>query len=163
MNKTLSLLSILVLFFATVSAQQNKLYDPAANAIIEINAAIKKASAENKFVLVQAGGNWCKWCLEFARFSKADVKIDSLIKSDFVLCHLNYSKENFNKEIFAKYGYPQRFGFPVFLILNDKGERVHTQNSAYLEDGKKSYDQQKVFDFLDQWKPKAIAPEANIQ
>ena len=163
MHKFFSLLSILFLFFATISAQQNKLYDPSANAIIEIDAAIKKASLESKFVLIQAGGNWCKWCLEFERFSKADVRIDSLIKVDFVWCHLNYSKENFNKEIFAKYGYPQRFGFPVFLILNGKGERIHTQNSAYLEDGKKSYNHQKVFEFLNQWKPKALVPETNVQ
>ena len=53
--------------------------------------------------------------------------------------------------MFAKYGYAQRFGFPVFIILDGKGGRVHTQNSAYLEDGKKSYDPEKVLDFLEQW------------
>ena len=61
--------------------------------------------------------------------------------------------------MFAKYGYPQRLGFPVFIILNKKGERINTQSSEYLEDGKKSYDQQKVQSFLGLWTPKAVAPE----
>ena len=160
MNKIVRLLLIFFLFIAPVSAQQIKLYNPFANTFSDIDTAIKKAFIENKFVLIQAGGNWCRWCIEFERFCKADIKIDSLIKSSFIIYHLNYSKENYNKEIFAKYGYPQRFGFPVFLILNGKGERIHTQNSTYLEDGKKSYDKQKVFDFLDQWNPKALDAKA---
>lgn len=137
-------------------SQDKKLYNPLANAAADIKAAIDKAAAENKFVLIQAGGNWCGWCIEFNRFCKADTQIDSLLKSSFVLYHLNWSKENENKSIFAQYGYPQRFGFPVFIILNAKGERIHTQSSAYLEDGKKSYSKEKVLDFLEMWTPRAL-------
>jgi thioredoxin-related protein len=135
-----------------------KLYDPAANAEKDLEAAIKKAKKENKFVLIQAGGNWCSWCIEFARFAKADPQIDSVMKASYVWYHLNWSKENKNDKVLAKYGYPQRFGFPVFIILNGKGERIHTQNSAYLEDGKKSYDKNKVQEFLEMWSPHALDP-----
>jgi thioredoxin-related protein len=145
----------------TVMAQneEKKLYDPNANAAADIEAAIKKAGAENKYVLIQAGGNWCSWCIEFARFCKSDVKIDSIINDSFVWYHLNWSKENENKKIFAQYGFPQRFGFPAFIILNGKGVRIHTQNSEYLEDGKKSYDKNKVESFLEMWSPHALNPE----
>jgi hypothetical protein len=71
---------------------------------------------------------------------------------------LNYSKENKNEDLFKKYDYPQRFGFPIFIILNEKGERIHTQNSEYLEDGKKSYDKKKVISFLENWSPAALDP-----
>ena len=142
----------------SLSAQQEskKLYDPAANAGNDIAAAIKKAAAEKKHVLIQAGGNWCSWCIEFARFAKVDAQIDSMLKSSFVWYHLNYSKENKNEVLLAKYGFPQRFGFPVFIVLNSKGERIHTQSSEYLEDGKKSYDQKKVMGFLSAWTPNAL-------
>ena len=145
----------------SVLAQQEakKLYDPQANATADIAAAVKKAAAENKHVLLQAGGNWCSWCIEFARFSKADKQIDSILGSSFVWYHLNYSKENKNEELLAKYGFPQRFGFPVFIILNARGERIHTQSSEYLEDGKKSYDQKKVMGFLSAWTPNALDPK----
>lgn len=159
MKKKIFLLAIVLLSATSIFAQEKKLYSPAADAATDIEAAVKKAAAENKFVLLQGGGNWCSWCIEFARFSKADLQIDSVLNSSFVWYHLNYSKENKNEVLFAKYGYPQRFGFPVFIILNGKGERIHTQSSEYLEDGKKSYDQQKVLNFFEQWSPKALAPE----
>ena len=148
------------LSFSTIQAmaQDNKLYHPYANAAKDIAAALKKASSEKKYVLIQAGGNWCSWCIEFARFAKATPKIDSVINAGFVWYHLNWSKENENKKIFANYGFAQRFGFPVFIILNEKGERIHTQNSEYLEDGKKSYNPAKVQAFLEMWSPRALNP-----
>ncbi len=163
MKKIICLFTLLLILFTTGIAQSKKLYDPTANAVIDIEAAIKKAGAENKFVLIQAGGNWCSWCIEFARFSRADAAIDSLIKKNFIWYHLNYSKENMNDIVFAKYGFPQQFGFPVFLILNGKGERIHTQSSDYLEDGKKSYDQKKVIEFLNNWTPKSLSPETYLK
>ena len=148
----------LTLICFSAKAQETKLYHPEANADKDIAAAVKKAKQENKFVLLQGGGNWCSWCIEFARFCKADPKIDSVLNASFVWYHLNWSKENENKKIFAKYSYPQRFGYPVFIILNGKGERINTQNSEYLEDGKKSYNREKVIAFLTMWSPKALNP-----
>ena len=150
---------VVALIIATSTfAQEATIYNPQANAAADIDAAIAKAIKENKFVLLQAGGNWCRWCIEFARFCKDDKQIDSVLSNSYVWYHLNWSKENTNKPIFAKYGYPQRFGFPVFIILNAKGERIHTQNSEYLEDGKKSYDKEKVLSFLKMWSPNALNP-----
>ena len=163
MIKSISLTTVLFFIATILFAQQNKLYNPNANAAADIELAIKKAGAENKFVLIQAGGNWCSWCLEFARFSKADQSIDSAIKSNFIWYHLNFSKENTNEILFTKYGYPQRFGFPVFLILNSDGKLIHTQSSEYLEDGKKSYDAKKVLNFLQQWSPKALNPATYLK
>jgi thioredoxin-related protein len=153
------LICTFILIGISARAQDNKLYHPDADAEKDIAKAIKMAKDENKYVLVMGGGNWCSWCLEFNRFCLADPKIDSVIKSAFIWYHLNYSKENENKKQFAKYGYPQRFGFPVFIILNGKGERIHTQNSEYLEDGKKSYNREKVQAFLEMWSPRALNPK----
>ena len=148
---------VFLLIIKNSQAQTNdtKIYDPFANAENDIAAAIKKAKAENKHVLLQAGGNWCSWCIEFNKFAHANGSIDSLLNKCFVVYHLNYSEENENKAIFAKYGYPQRFGFPVFIILDMNGNRIHTQNSEYLEQGS-SYNKQKVFEFLLQWVPQAL-------
>ena len=152
-------LAILVFSAINGSSQsdEKKLYDPFADASADIAAAVKKAAAEHKHVLLEAGGNWCKWCIEFNRFTTGDPSIDSLLGKCFVVYHLNYSKENLNTPIFEKYGYPQRFGFPVFLVLDSKGNRIHTQNSEYLEQGK-SYSKQKTTDFLLQWTPQALDP-----
>ncbi len=154
------LFSIVIVFMVSLClAQENKLYNPNADAAKDIAAALQKAKAENKYVLLQGGGNWCSWCIEFAKFCKADAKIDSVIKASYVWYHLNWSKENENKKLFTQYGYPQRFGFPVFIILDANGNRIHTQNSEYLEDGKKSYDRNKVQAFLEMWSPNALNPK----
>ena len=154
-------IAVLCMAFISAHAQNTapKLYHPEADAEKDIAAALKKAKNEKKYVLLLGGGNWCGWCIEFEKFCKADMKIDSVINSAFVSYHLNWSKENENKKIFARYGYAQRFGFPVFIILNEKGERIHTQNSEYLEDGKKSYDRNKVQAFFEMWSPHALDPK----
>lgn len=136
-----------------LNAQSINLYHPESNASKELEDAIAKAKKDGKYVLIQAGGNWCKWCIEFHRFCNADIQLDSLIKRNFVWYHLNYSKENKNEAIFKQYRFPQRFGFPVFVILDQNGDLIHTQNSAYLEDGKSSYDKEKVIEFLSSWSP----------
>ena len=155
MKKLLAL--VLCISLAHVSsAQEATLYNPAADATADINKKIAEAKKDNKFVLIQAGGNWCGWCLEFNRFTHADAQIDSIIKSAFVVYHLNYSKENYNLPIFKKYDYPQRFGFPVFIILKADGSVLHIQDSGLLVDGKKSYDERKVKNFFMLWSPAAF-------
>jgi thiol:disulfide interchange protein len=135
-----------------------RLYKPLENASQEIANAVASAGASGKHVFIQIGGNWCIWCARFEDFVKTDPAIDSLVKANYIVYHLNYSKENYNSSILAKYGYPQRFGFPVFLVLNSKGELIHTQNSAYLEEGK-SYSKEKVTEFFNHWTPRALTPD----
>jgi thioredoxin-related protein len=134
------------------------LYKPDENAEQEIAKKIKEAKAQGKHVFIQAGGNWCIWCARFNDFVTTDKSIDSLVTANYVVYHLNYSKENRNTALLAKYKFPQRFGFPVFLILNAKGELIHTQNTGYLENGQKGYDKEKVVGFLNDWSPKAFDP-----
>jgi hypothetical protein len=100
------------------------LYDPSADAAADISRAVKEAKAEHKHVLLQAGGNWCSWCIEFDRFLHTHTSLDSLAD---------------------------------IIILDQNGNRIHTQNSEYLEQGK-SYNEQRVMDFLLQWTPQALDP-----
>ena len=150
---------IAVLFLSVCFAQQPvKLYDPDANVSAEISKAILRAKAENKHIFLQIGGNWCPWCLKYHKFCKEDKSIDSLMTSGYIAIKVNYSKENRNYEMLKKLEYPQRFGFPVFVILDKTGTRIHTQNSAYLEEGD-NYSRKKVLEFLNNWTPDALNPE----
>ncbi|WP_276502834.1 thioredoxin family protein [Terrimonas pollutisoli] len=152
----------IAVFFTGVSFSQDmksfKLYKPEENAEKKIADAVKQAKAEGKNVFVQIGGNWCIWCALFNDIATTDKSIDSVIKANYVVYHLNYSKENRNEKLLAKYAFPQRFGFPVFLILNGKGELIHTQNSVYLEEGK-GYNTKTVIGFLNDWSSKALDPK----
>ncbi len=156
---SLALITLMMTTAFSAKAQESKLYNENADAAKDIAAAVSLAHKNNQHVLIQGGGNWCSWCIKFNKFTKDDAQIDSLIHADYQVVHLNYSKENKNEAIFAQYGFPQRFGFPVFIILDGSGNRIHTQNSAYLEDGKSSYDKKHVIEFLKAWSPAAIDPK----
>ncbi len=154
---------VLLLVIVQLSAKANlgdtsKPYNPSANAKTDIENAIKLAKETGKHVILMTGGNWCSWCLRFNKLVLQDAQLDSAVKANFVFYHLNYSKENKNLETLKKYGFPQRFGFPVFIVLDAKGNRIHTQNSAYLEEGK-GYSKAKVLEFFDHWSPNALKPE----
>jgi thioredoxin-related protein len=159
MKKLAIVFVLLITVFASkaTTTDTTHLYDPKANAEADIAKAIAQAKKENKHVFIQAGGNWCIWCLRFNNFINSTPTLDSMVKADYVVYHLNYSKENKNEAVMAKYGFPQRFGFPVFIILDGDGNRIHTQNSAYLEQNN-WYSKEKVTEFLRNWRPAALNP-----
>lgn len=141
-----------------VSAQkQVHLYDPNANAEQQIGKAIIQAKKEHKNVFLQVGGNWCIWCTRFHNFVAENDTLKNLLDKNYITLHVNYSPENKNDKVLAGLGFPQRFGFPVFVVLDENGNRIHTQNSSYLEE-EKGYNMKKVAAFFDQWSAKAIDP-----
>jgi thioredoxin-related protein len=156
-------LSLLFFLFFTLNGQNedSQIYNPFTDANEQIQAAIDIASGNNKHVLIQVGGNWCSWCIKLHNFVNDHGQLDSLIKADFVYILVNYSKENKNMDVMASLGNPQRFGFPVLVILDDKGNRIHTQNTAYLEEDK-TYSEKKIREFLLNWNSIAIDPSSYI-
>ncbi len=109
-------------------------------------------------LLCQVGGNWCPWCLRFAEFAVNDDVVAPLIKENYVYIHVNYSKDNKNLEAMKYLGNPGRFGYPVFVILDQEGRPIHIQESESLEEGK-GYNQKKVEKFLRLWNKKAVEAE----
>lgn len=159
LKRLLIFYGVVIISVNTLYAQREKLYNPDADAMTQFAEAMSKAMNEKKHVLVQIGGNWCKWCYRFHDFIKSNPELDSLIHADYVTVHINYSKENKNLPLLETFGFPQRFGFPVFLIFNINGDRIHTQSSWFLEDGKESYDAEKVKAFLKDWNMESLNPE----
>lgn len=136
-------------------AKLPKPYHPEENAEAKISALLKQAKTEHKNVMIQAGGNWCIWCLRFDNYVQTTPELKQLVDENYIYYHLNYSPENKNEKVFAKYGNPgEKFGYPVFIVLDENGKQIHTQNSAVLEEGS-GYSLQKVKDFFNKWKPKS--------
>lgn len=135
-----------------------KIYNPEANAEKDLSEAIDRAQHEDKHVMVQIGGNWCPWCIKMHHFFNENQQVDSLINADYVFLRINYSKENKNLDVLQKLGYPQRFGFPVIVILDGNGKRLHTQDTGFLEEDE-GYSEKKVQTFLKSWNVDALNPE----
>ena len=160
------ILSLLGLCFAlTIDAQNGlkKVYNEDINPIEQIDQAVLKAKTEGKFVICQVGGNWCPWCLRFADFITKDTTISNVIDENFVYIHVNYNprksegeeKVQLAKAMLKRLDNPARFGFPVFVVLDEEGRVIHTQDSSFLEEGQ-GYDKEKVLRFFKNWTPKAV-------
>lgn len=158
MKKLIFLFLLCTAVMLNAQSSKPKLYNPAADAKADIEAAVQKAAKEGKHVLLQIGGNWCSWCILFHNKVSSNDTLKTALENNYVSYHLNYSQENKNEEILASLGYPERFGFPVFVILDGKGNRLHTQNSVYLEQGK-GHSTSAVLEFFNHWSPKAIDPK----
>ena len=140
---------------AEEKAKLPKPYHAEANAELEIQNAVKLAKKTHKNVIIQAGGNWCIWCLRFNNYVQQTPELKKLADDNYVYYHLNWSPENKNEKVFAKYGNPgDKFGYPVFIVLDENGKQIHTQDSAVLEEGS-GYSLEKVKAFFNAWKSKS--------
>ena len=163
MKKILVLIGFLISIHA-IAGDTAKLYHPEANVEKDVAELLKKAKKENKNVMLQIGGNWCIWCYRFHDFVENDKELKEVLEKNYVVYHLNYSKENTNYSYLKKLGFPQRFGFPVFVILDKDGKEIHTQDSGLLEEGRNStsYNKEKVKTFFQNWSTDALN-EANYK
>ena len=157
----------LVALFLSLSAHAQtalkNVYNEDINPIEQIDQALLKANSSGKFVICQVGGNWCPWCLRFADFITNDATISKVINDNFEYIHVNYNprksggeeKEKQAATLMKRLDNCGRFGFPVFVVLDNTGKVIHIQDSSFLEEGK-SYNQQKVLRFFKNWTPQAV-------
>ena len=154
-----------VLLAAAIEAQTElkKVYNEDVNPLEQIDQALVKAKAEGKFVICQVGGNWCPWCLRFADFITNDTAISKVIDENFTYIHVNYNprksegeeKHQQAKALMKRLNNCGRFGFPVFVVLDEDGKVIHIQDSSFLEEGQ-GYNQEKVLRFFKNWTPKVV-------
>ena len=159
----ITVLAILLTVSATAQTGLKKVYDEDVNPMGQIDQAVVKAKSEGKFVICQVGGNWCPWCLRFADFITNDTTISKVVCENFEYIHVNYNprksqgaeKMEQGKALMKRLDNCGRFGFPVFVVLDEAGRVIHIQDSSFLEEGQ-GYNQEKVLRFFKNWTPKAV-------
>lgn len=115
----------------------SKPYNEEEDAQAALDQRIAQAKKEGKYVFVQVGGNWCIWCLRFNDFVQQTPELKQVVDQNFVYYHLNYSKNNKNKEVFNKYTPDVRgIGYPFFFVIDGNGEVKNIMASGELEEGK---------------------------
>lgn len=140
-----------------------RVYNESIDPMTQIDEALTKAKADGKFVVCQVGGNWCPWCLKFADFVEKDSAVNKVVNDNFEYIHVNYNRrasagaeaQQKAVQLMLRLNNPGRFGFPVFVVLDEKGNVLHIQDSSFLEEGK-GYSEEKVLRFFKNWTPKAI-------
>lgn len=135
-----------------------KPYNEKEDAQAQINQLVQQAKKEGKNVFVQAGGNWCIWCLRFNDFVQNNPSLKQIVDENFIYYHLNYSKENKNEAVFDKYApNGKEFGFPFFIVINQNGEVldvISSETVANDDEGDAYYDVTKTKEMFLKYAPK---------
>jgi thioredoxin-related protein len=123
-------------------------YNEKADPETQLRDAISAAQKSNKRILMEVGGEWCKWCHYLDTFFENNQDITAFLQKNFILIKINFSKANDN-ELFLK-KFPPVAGYPHIFVLDKNGTLIHSQDTGLLEKGQ-GHDREKMMQFLVQW------------
>lgn len=104
---------------------------PAANPwLTDLNAALGKARAENKIVLINfTGSDWCGWCIRLKREVFATPAFDSFASNNLVLVEVDFprgkslpaAQQRANQALAERFGIS---GYPTLVVLGSDGKEL---------------------------------------
>ena len=147
------LLPLAALFAPNAGAASRDIYDPKADGGALVDAALARARAEHKRVLLDFGANWCPWCHSLHRLFTTNREVSAVLGGSYVLVMVDVNTRGGvarNAGINARYGNPIRLGLPVLVVLDADGRLLCTKDTGELEEGR-GHSPAKVLAFLRQW------------
>jgi thiol:disulfide interchange protein len=123
-------------------------FDPTRDAAKDVAAATAQAKSQGKRVIVDVGGEWCSWCHILDNFIASNADVKSLIDAKYVWVKVNWSPQNKNEALLAKW--PKIKGYPHLVVLDADGRLLQSQNTGELE-APKSYDKARFIAFLQKY------------
>jgi thiol:disulfide interchange protein len=134
---------------ATAQILPNKnLYSETADPAADISAALTRARAEHKRVLLDFGGNWCGDCQVLDIYYHQSPNAE-LLDKNFILVHINIGHMDKNVDIAKKYNVPITKGVPALAVLDAHGNLLYAEREKEFEHATP----EAVTAFLKRWKP----------
>ena len=132
-------------------AARPALYPDPSAAASDIDAALKAATAGNKRVLVDFGGNWCGDCIVLDRIFQQPENA-ALLAAHYIVVRVNVGETGINRnaDIAERYGIPLRKGVPALAVLAADGSVVTSQKNGEFESMRRT-DPNSINEFLTRW------------
>ncbi|MGB6973457.1 MAG: thioredoxin family protein [Terracidiphilus sp.] len=128
------------------------IYPDPGQARADLAAALQKAEATHRRVIVDFGGNWCGDCQVLnIYFHSADNQ--PLLERNYVLVDVNIGRYDKNLDLAKEYGVPLNKGVPALAVLSPRGKLIYSQANGEFE-SMRSMQAATVTEFLEKWKPK---------
>lgn len=125
------------------------IYNELADARPEIDAALERARAANKRVLLECGGNWCIWCYRLHDLFHKDAEVAPVLSENYELVLVDVNR---NPEVMKEYDpETKRLGYPWLVVLDSAGQVLVRQETPEFERNS-DHDPEKVKAFLERWK-----------
>ena len=107
-------------------------YDGEADATTVVSTARIEARAENKFLMVTFGANWCVDCLTLHHHLNNDT-VAGYARDLFRFVNVDVGKFNQNRDVAESLGVSLSRGIPVAVFFDRSGELIGTTNEGQLE------------------------------
>lgn len=144
------LAGFLLLCALGTGAQRFDIYPDPQQAAADLKAALARAAAQHKHVIIDFGGNWCTDCIVLDHYFHDDTN-KGLLDAGFVLVHVNVGHMDQNEDLAARYQVPLHLGVPALAVLDEKGVLLYSQRSGEFE-SMRHMQSASVTEFLRQWK-----------
>jgi thiol:disulfide interchange protein len=125
------------------------LYDPALDAPAAVEAALAKANADGKRVLLDFGADWCPDCHVLDSFFE-DPRAKAILDASYHVVRIDVGYFDKNLETATKYGNVIGVGIPSVVILDAEGTKLVDTAGGELADSRR-YTADDIVEFLDSW------------
>jgi thiol:disulfide interchange protein len=126
------------------------IYSETANPTADIAAALTKARAEHKRVILDFGGDWCPDCQVLDIYFHQQPNA-ALLEKHFIVVHVYIGHMDLNLDVPKKYGVPINKGVPALAVIDAHGKLLYSQQTGQFEN-MRNMSSSDVTAFLNQWK-----------
>src|SRR5262245_22587998 len=135
MSRFFNVCAFVVLALVTGQSLGAQTVSTPAPADAVVAAALKRAQAEKKAVLIEFGASWCSWCRNFEAFVKSP-DAGPVLASQFVIVNLTVRERDGKQALENPGGSPlmdrwggAMSGLPFYVFLDASGRKVADSNA----------------------------------
>jgi thiol-disulfide isomerase/thioredoxin len=108
-------------------------FDPKADAKAEVDAALSRAKAGNRLVIIVLGANWCHDSRALAGWF-ATPRFAGMIASQYELVYVDVGYKDRNLDIARRFGIKSVKGTPTVLIVDGNGKLLNKKDAPTWRD-----------------------------
>jgi thiol-disulfide isomerase/thioredoxin len=125
-------------------------YDVNANGMADVDAALARAKANGKRLLIDLGGNWCPDCRILAGIIETP-QIHPFLARYFEIVTVDVGRYDKNLDVPARFGIGKPSAAPTILIVSPETATVINSEKSRDLRSARSMDPQAVVDWLASW------------
>jgi thioredoxin-related protein len=135
-----------------------KAYDKSRDASADVDAALLRAKENGRRIILVMGANWCHDSRGLAGWL-AEPRFAEMLKDKYEIVYVNIGKpqrdKGVNLEIAERFGVKQVKNTPLVLVLSPQGLLLNTIDDARSWRNAASREEDEIFDYFNQFTPKA--------
>lgn len=123
-------------------------YDLSRDPLADARAAFALSGQTGRRVLIEVGGDWCRWCHVLDRLLAREPSLEARLHRAFVVLKVAIDEDHDGAGVLA--AYPAADGYPYLYVVQADGALIHAQDAVgFLEDG--DFSARRVGEFIERW------------